>query len=118
MPLPRPTPTRAAKTNPAVCCALPAPRDYVLPAIKTFLERYPQVDIDVQVSDRFINRVEEGVDLAILIGALKDSGLRARRIGIAERACVASPAYLARHPAPRVPQELENHECVIFTLLS
>ena len=101
-----------------IACPTALGRDYVLPVIRSFLERYPQVAIDVQISDRFIDLVEEGVDLAIRIGILKDSALRARRIGTAERACVASPAYLARHPAPRVPQDLQNHECVIFTLLS
>jgi len=97
-----------------IACPTSLGRDYVLPVIKSFLEQYRQVDIDVQI----IDLVEEGVDLAIRIGTLKDSALRARRIGTAERACVASPAYLARHPAPRVPQDLQNHACVIYTLLA
>jgi LysR family transcriptional regulator, regulator for bpeEF and oprC len=101
-----------------IACSSSLGRDYVLPAIGSFLERYPKVGIDVQISDRFVDLVEEGVDLAIRIGILKDSALRARRIGTAERVCVASPAYLARHPAPRVPQDLQSHECVIYTLLS
>ena len=84
-----------------IACPTSLGRDHVLPAIKTFLERFPQIDIDVQVSDRFIDLVEEGVDLAIRIGTLQDSALRARRIGAAERVCVASTEYLARNPASR-----------------
>src|ERR1700678_1096742 len=53
-----------------IACPMSLGRDYVLPAIKSFLERYPQVDIDVQISDRFIDLVEERVDLAIRIGTL------------------------------------------------
>jgi DNA-binding transcriptional LysR family regulator len=101
-----------------IACPASLGRDHVLPMMKSFLERYPQVKIDLQVSDRFIDLVQEGVDLAIRIGNLQDSALRARRIGTAERVCVASPEYLALHPAPQVPQDLERHDCLLYTLLS
>jgi len=101
-----------------IACPTSLGRDHVLPVIKTFLDRYPHIDIDVQISDRFVDLVEEGVDLAIRIGTLQDSALRARRIGTAERVCVASTEYLARNPAPCIPQDLQSHACVIYTLLS
>jgi DNA-binding transcriptional LysR family regulator len=87
-----------------------------MPWTKTLLELYPALDLDLQVGDRFIDLVEEGVDVAIRIGALRDSALKARRIGTAERVCVASPAYLATHPAPLVPEDLLRHNCVVHSL--
>lgn len=89
-----------------------------LPRIKVLLARYPELEIDLQVSDRFIDLVEEGVDLAVRIGNLQDSALKARRVGSAERICVASTAYLKKHGAPRTPQDLRRHNCVLYTLAS
>ncbi|CDG80880.1 substrate binding domain-containing protein [Janthinobacterium agaricidamnosum] len=74
------------------------------------------MEVDVQISDRFIDMVEEGVDLAIRIGTLEDSTLRARRIGASERVCVASAGYLQKKPAPKAPADLANHNCIAYTL--
>jgi LysR family transcriptional regulator for bpeEF and oprC len=101
-----------------VACPASLGRSHMLPLMKTLLERYPEMQIDLQISDRFIDLVEEGVDLAIRIGTLKDSALRARRIGTSERVCVASSTYLAQRGTPFVPEDLRNHECVVYTLLS
>jgi DNA-binding transcriptional LysR family regulator len=86
--------------------------------VKAFLNRYPRVELDLQIGDRFIDLIEEGVDVAIRIGALKDSALKARRIGTGERVCVATPDYVARHGAPKVPTDLRMHDCILYTLLS
>jgi LysR family transcriptional regulator for bpeEF and oprC len=91
-------------------------RPYVLPQLKVLLARYPQMDIDLHIGDRFSDLIEEGLDLAIRIGVLRDSALQARRIGTAERVCVASPAYLARHPAPATPADLREHSCIVYSL--
>lgn len=99
-----------------VACPNVLGRTHIMPWTKTLLERYPALDLDLQVGDRFIDLVEEGVDVAIRIGALRDSALKARRIGTAERVCVASPAYLATHPAPLVPEDLLRHNCVVHSL--
>lgn len=99
-----------------VACPTSIGRTQILPRMKTLLERYPQIQLDLQISDRFIDLVEEGVDLAIRIGTLKDSSLRATRIGMSERVCVAGPAYLARHPAPKVPADLLDHNCIVYSL--
>jgi LysR family transcriptional regulator for bpeEF and oprC len=93
-------------------------RSHLLPLMKPFLDTYPELDIDVQISDRYIDMVEDGVDLAIRIGTLRDSTLRARRIATSERVCVASREYLERHPAPRVPEDLSEHDCIVYTLMS
>jgi LysR family transcriptional regulator, regulator for bpeEF and oprC len=99
-----------------VACPTALARPYILPRMKTLFERYPGIDLDLQIGDRFIDLIEEGVDAAIRIGVLNDSTLKARRIGTAERVCVASPEYLAAHPAPRVPDDLTHHNCIVYSL--
>lgn len=101
-----------------VACPTVLGRTHLLPLVKPLLQRYPELDLDLQIGDRFIDLVEEGMDLAIRIGTLKDSALKARRIGTAERVCVASPGYLARHPTPRQPEDLQQHNCIVYTLSS
>jgi DNA-binding transcriptional LysR family regulator len=101
-----------------VACPTVLGRSRVLPLVKGLLDRYPEMELDLQISDRFIDLIEEGVDLTIRIGLLKDSALNARRVGTAERVCIASSAYLARHGAPLVPEDLLHHECIVYTLLS
>ena len=101
-----------------VACPTALTHAFVLPQVPTFLERYPRLALDLQISDRYVNLVDEGVELAIHIGHLEDSALRARRIGLFERVCVASNGYLAKRGIPRDPDDLRDHHCVIFTLLS
>jgi LysR family transcriptional regulator for bpeEF and oprC len=101
-----------------VACPTALAHVFVMPQVPAFLERYPGLALDLQISDRYVNLVDEGVELAIRIGHLEDSALRARRIGLFERVCVASPAYLARHGVPREPNDLLEHECIVYTLLS
>ncbi len=101
-----------------VACPTLLGRTYLLPRVKAFLNRYPKVELDLQIGDRFVDLIEEGVDVAIRIGVLKDSALKARRIGTGERVCVATPEYVARHGAPKTPTDLEKHECILYTLLS
>lgn len=101
-----------------VACPTTLTHAFVLPQVPAFLERYPRLELDLQMSDRYVNLVDEGVELAIRIGHLEDSALRARRIGLFERVCVASNGYIAKHGIPRDPDDLRDHHCVIFTLLS
>jgi len=99
-----------------VACPTLLGRTHVLPEVKSVLERFPELEIDLQIADRYIDLVEEGMDLAIRIGALKDSALRARRIGSAERLCVASTGYLAQNHTPTHPSDLRTHQCIVYTL--
>lgn len=101
-----------------ISCPTSLGRTQLLPWTMKFLKQYPAMEVDVQISDRFIDMVEEGVDLAIRIGTLKDSSLRARPIGASERVCVASVDYLARQAAPKVPADLAQHNCIAYTLFS
>jgi LysR family transcriptional regulator for bpeEF and oprC len=101
-----------------VACPTVLGRSHILPQVKAILAQFPEMEIDLHIGDRYIDLVEEGIDLAIRIGTLKDSALKARRIGAAERLCVASSEYLAEHPAPTHPNDLRNHNCILYTLSS
>jgi DNA-binding transcriptional LysR family regulator len=86
--------------------------------IPDFMALYPEVAIDLTLSDRFVDLVEEGFDVAIRIGSLPDSSLIARRLAPVRRVVCASPAYLATHgPLSRV-QDLERHDCLGYSYLS
>lgn len=82
------------------------------PALPRFLERYPDIELDITVTDRLIDLMEEGADVAIRNGHLRDSSLLARRICDLHRVICASPAYLKKHGVPRTPRDLLNHNCI------
>lgn len=86
----------------------------IAPALPGFLDRYPQINIDLGVTDRAVNLVEDSVDCVLRVGPLSDSGLIARPIGRLALINVASPAYLARHGTPHVPDDLERHWAVNY----
>lgn len=100
-----------------VACAESLGTEVLMAAMPQFLSRYPDVQVELKLSDSYIDLVAEGVDIAIRGGALKDSALRARRIGTSERICVASKAYLERHGTPAEPADLMQHQCIVYTLL-
>jgi DNA-binding transcriptional LysR family regulator len=89
-------------------------RQHVAPVIPAFLRRYPDVSLELRLSDEIVDLVDEGIDVAVRLGALKDSSLVARRLAANRRVICASPAYLAAHGTPRHPAELARHECVIL----
>jgi DNA-binding transcriptional LysR family regulator len=93
-------------------------RMHVAPLVSQFLDLYPAVSADLQLSDRYVNLVEDGVDVAIRFGALADSGLIARRLGQTRRILVASPGYLAAHGAPAVPADLADHTLITFRIMT
>lgn len=83
------------------------------PVVSTFIQQHPQVKLSWLIVNRFVNLVEEGVDLAIRVGELPDSGLVARQIGTMQVYCVAHPDYLHKHGEPESPQQLMNHQCIL-----
>ena len=101
-----------------VSCPVALARYKILPLVKPFLEQFPEIELDLQIGDRMVDLVEDGVDVAIRVGDLRDSSLRARRIGTARRICVASIDYLAAHGTPQTPLDLPRHNCVLFSLLA
>jgi LysR family transcriptional activator of dmlA len=88
-------------------------RTTIAPLVSNFAARYPEVEVQMEVTDRPVDLVESGFDLAIRFGALPDKRLNARRIMSNRRFLCASPAYLARHGTPRTLAELANHRCII-----
>jgi DNA-binding transcriptional LysR family regulator len=86
----------------------------IIPHLKEFLSRYPDVAIDLVMSDTNADLVEEGIDLAIRSGDITDTSLIARKVGTTRRVVVATPAYLRGKAPPRHPGDLAGHECIVF----
>ena len=87
---------------------------HLAPAIAAFATRHPQMRFDVELSERIVDIVEEGFDLAVRIGATGSQNLVARRIGATRILCCAAPSYLERHGEPREPEELAKHQCLTY----
>lgn len=90
-------------------------RREVAPLMADFLEAHPDVTAELILSDQVVNLVEGGVDVAVRIGHLADSTLRARVVGTTRRVLVASPAYLKANRRPREPEDLAHHRTISFT---
>jgi len=93
-------------------------KKFVMPCIVRYLQQYPEVDISAYLLDRVVNMVEEGMDVAVRIGPLPDSGLKALRVGRVRRMLCASPDYLARMGEPKHPSDLPEHAVIATTNLS
>jgi DNA-binding transcriptional LysR family regulator len=90
-------------------------RLFVVPHVARLMRRYPELELELVFSDRYVNLVEEGIDVAIRVGLPADSTFRARKLGETRRHLVASPGYLEQHRAPRTPRELKEHSCLLHT---
>jgi len=90
----------------------------IVPYLWQFLADYPDLKIDLIMDDHYVDLVKEGVDVAIRAGVLTDSSLIARKICDIPRVIVASPEYLAANGEPESLQDLKNHKCIVYTLLS
>lgn len=90
-------------------------RQWIAPLLPRFLATYPHIRLDVRSSDRFVDVVAEGFDVAIRVGRLRDSSLTARKIASYRNLLVAAPAYLQAHGKPRTPEDLKKHACIGFT---
>jgi DNA-binding transcriptional LysR family regulator len=88
-------------------------RTAIAPIVSAFAQRYPQVEVQMEVTDRPVDLVEAGVDLAIRFGALPDQRLNARRVMSNRRFLCASPLYLQRHGAPATLADLARHRCIV-----
>ncbi len=102
----------APRGNLAVTAPMLFGKFFVMPCIVRYLQTYPEVDVSALFLDRVVNLVEEGMDVAVRIGPLPDSGLKARQVGQVRRLLCASPDYLARHGTPRHPSELAQHALI------
>lgn len=88
------------------------------PAINAFLQAHPDIEFDLDFNDRQVDLLAEGFDLSVRIASLPDSSLIARRLAPIQAIMCASPAYLERMGKPRVPEELINHRCLVYSLIS
>lgn len=95
--------------------ATPVLLHYLIPLIKPFRERYPEITLSLVSSETFINLIERKVDVAIRAGILTDSSLRARPLFTSYRKIIASPDYIARHGKPVEVGDLRQHVCLGFT---
>ena len=83
-----------------------------------FTGDYPGVSVELRLDDRYVNLVEEGFDVAIRIGVLRDSTLVARKLSVTRSIACAAPGYLAEKGEPQVPEDLAAHDCLLYTYLS
>ena len=90
-------------------------RRHVATLVPAFVARHPEVSVSLNLSDRVVDIVHEGVDCAVRVGDLPDSGLVSVRLADNRRVCVASPAYLARAGTPQHPSDLLRHECLTLS---
>ena len=86
----------------------------LLPLVPAFLERYPEISLDIVLTDEVIDLIEHRTDVAVRAGPLRSSTLVARKLGATRKSILASPAYLARHGTPRTPADLARHNCLGF----
>lgn len=109
----------AMRTVPRGTLKISAPAAFgsrcLAPAMAEYLEQHPEVNLDLDLSNRLSDLVEEGLDAAIRIGPLKDSTLVARPLTPLQMMVCAAPAYLARHGTPRTPEDLAQHRCLDFS---
>jgi DNA-binding transcriptional LysR family regulator len=84
----------------------------LMPVFDSFMQRYPDIDLDIDMSDRMVDVIEEGFDIVIRTGEQHDSRLVARRIGACPHVLVATPGYLTRHGEPAHPSDLARHACL------
>ena len=92
--------------------------DYIAPASVEFMQQHPGLSVELHFSNRLIDLISEGYDVAIRAGTLQDSSLMARRICGRRLLTCGAPAYLARHGTPNGIQALDNHNCLVGTLSS
>jgi len=115
--------TQAAARNaypvPAGTLTISAPssvgRHLLMPIAHDFQQMYPEVILDIRLTEQQVNLVAEGVELALRIGELEDSSLRARSLGRVSRFAVASPQYLQFRPSPEDPSDLSTHACIGYS---
>jgi DNA-binding transcriptional LysR family regulator len=95
-------------------CGVTFGERYLAPAMGEFLARYPAMRLDVELSDRVVDLVDEGFDAAVRIGAIRSLQLVGRKIGETRLVCCAAPSYLERRGEPKTPEDLSAHACLTY----
>lgn len=89
-------------------------RNQIAPLLDKFMEKNPEIKIDLTLSDGYVDLVGQGIDLALRFGELSDSTIKSRRLGVNRRLVCAAPAYLKRNGTPLHPEDLAHHNCLIM----
>lgn len=97
-----------------VSCASAQGRIHLVPLITRFLTRYPKVNVNLQLEDRFVDMVANNMDVSIRIGYMPDSSLIARKLGVLSSVLCASPEYLSKAPPLKTPCDLLQHRCLFY----
>ena len=97
-----------------VSCSSALGRRLLVPLVKPFTKKYPNIAINLQLEDRFVDIVKEQIDVAIRVGQLSDSSLIAQKLGRFDLVVCASPAYLEQHGTPQLPVDLKQHNCIYY----
>ncbi len=95
--------------------SVPLGTQHLVPILPRFTLRYPDVTVDLTLSDAVVDLIEERADIALRIGPLRDTRLHAKKLGHSRMTVVASPAYLAARGTPQSPAELDGHDCLQFS---
>lgn len=98
-----------------ISAPVPFGQRYLAEAVAKYLARYPQVTLEVVLTDRMVDIIDEGFDLAVRVGNLKDSSLLARKLAPVRFVACAAPSYLARAGTPEKPADLKRHNCLLFS---
>lgn len=101
-----------------VTTAFPLGRLLIAPLLTDFLSRYPEIKLDLALSDSHVDLTREGFDIAIRAQKLQDSSMNARELFKNPMFLIASPSYLKQHGVPRTPEELVDHNCIVYSELS
>ncbi|MBO1111484.1 LysR family transcriptional regulator [Bordetella petrii] len=88
-------------------------RAHIVPAVSDFTRQYPEVEVQMRLTDRPVNLMDEGFDVAVRFGEIPDARLTARKIASNRRLLCASPQYLRAHGEPRAPGDLQRHRCIV-----
>lgn len=97
-----------------VNASLPLGQHYLVPLLQEFKAQYPEIRIDISLTDSKVELQRDEVDVAIRMGPLHDATFRARKLGSSRKVVVAAPSYLKNHPAPQAPADLQDHNCLNF----
>ncbi|WP_313518171.1 LysR substrate-binding domain-containing protein, partial [Pseudomonas sp.] len=96
--------------------SLPRAAGLVMPVLAEFMQRYPAIELDVDISNRLVDVIDEGFDAVVRTGDLQDSRLSSKALGAFRMTLVGTPAYFARAGVPRVPADLAGHACLFHRL--
>src|SRR5262249_51192000 len=97
-----------------VCAAVTFARLHIVPYLAEFLAQHPALDVDVMLDDRNVDLIEAGIDIALRMGDLPDSGLTARKLAQGRRLVIGTPAYFEANGEPQTPPDLISHQAVVY----